>query len=197
MLRNPRRQPTQNRWRQPTQNRWRHSTTKHNIVVLDQYFAPFPHLNFDYTIKYHPSTRPEDVPSLVKDSTIIVTSDSPITREAILAAKNLQLVATNGTGTDLVDSAAIRELGIALCNVPAQNTDSVAEHALALYFGLRRNLPGMHSLTMEGKAWGSDTMSRLRQIGEAPRTNAEETMVVFGYGALGMPHPTSLTRTAR
>ncbi|MBE3048416.1 hypothetical protein IMZ48_39110 [Candidatus Bathyarchaeota archaeon] len=164
---------------------------------MDQYFAPFPDFDFDHTIKYYPSTRPENVPSLIKDSTIIVTSDSPITREAIHAAKNLQLVATNGTGTDLVDSAAIRELGITLCNVPAQNTESVAEHALALYYGLRRDLLGMHSLTMQGKAWGSDTMSRLRHMGEAPRTNSEETMVVFGYGALGMLYPTSLTRTAR
>ena len=175
------------------QSRWCHSTRlKHNIVVLDQCVTSFPPFNFDYTIKYHSSTRPDQLPSRIRDSTIVIASDTRVTREGILAAKNLKLVAINGTGTDTIDKPTLRELGVALCNVPAQNADAVAEHALALYYGLRRNLLGMHWLTMQGKAWESsqDTQSRrLRALGK-PRTNGEETMVVFGYGALGMPPPT-------
>ena len=172
---------------------------KHHVVVLDQCVTAYPQFNFDYTIQYHSSTRPDQLPSRIKDSTIIIASDSRVTREGILAAENLKLVAMNGTGTDTVDKATLRERGIALCNVPAQNTESVAEHALALYYGLRRNLLDMHFLTMGGEAWAwsGDTQSRLQRIGNPPRTNAEETMVVIGYGALGMLYPTSCESCAK
>jgi glycerate dehydrogenase len=176
-------------------SRSRHfAVSKHNIVVLDQCFTPYPPFNFKYTIEYHSSTKPDQLPSRIKDSTIIIASDTRVTREGLLAAKNLQLVVTNGTGTDRIDKATLRELGIALCNVPAQSTESVAEHALALYYGLRRKLLEMHQVTMEGKAWAmtGDVQSRLYYLRRTPRTNAEETMVVIGYGALGICRPAFL-----
>ncbi|KAJ3496174.1 hypothetical protein NLG97_g2851 [Lecanicillium saksenae] len=169
-------------------SRWHHSSAiKHNIVVLDECFPVYPRFDFDYSIKYYTSTRPDQLPSRVKDATIIVTSDTRITREGILSARKLQLVATNSTGTDSIDTTTLRELGIVLCNVPAQSTESVAEHALALYYGLRRNILEMHRLTMEGKAWNivGKSQLRLQHTRTLPRTNAEETLVVIGYGALG------------
>lgn len=170
------------------------AVTKHNIVVLDDCFAPCGQFDFDYVITYYSSTEPHQLPARIKDATIIIVTDTRVTREGILAAQRLQLVAANGTGTDRIDKTALRELGIGLCNLPAQTTESVAEHALALYYGLRRNLLEMHAITMAGKAWATcgNTQMRFQRSKPPPRTNAEETMVVLGYGTLGKLSPTRL-----
>lgn len=168
------------------------TVTRHNIVVLDDCFAPCAQFDFDYVITYYSSTEPHELPARIKDATIIIVTDTRVTREGILAAQRLQLVAANGTGTDRIDKTALRELGIGLCNLPAQTTESVAEHALALYYGLRRNLMEMHAITMAGKAWATcgNTQMRFQRSKPPPRTNAEETMVVLGYGTLGKLSPT-------
>ena len=72
----------------------------------------------------------------------------------------------------------------AVCRVPAQNTDSVSEHAFALYYAIRRRIVEMHNIAMDGKTWANDNLLA-RRLGNPPRTNAEETLVVIGYGALG------------
>ncbi|KID60739.1 uncharacterized protein G6M90_00g106190 [Metarhizium brunneum] len=163
------------------------TVTKHNIVVLDDCFAPCAQFDFDYVITYYSSTEPHQLPARIEDATIVIVTDTRVTREGILGAQRLQLVAANGTGTDRIDKTALRELGIGLCNLPAQTTESVAEHALALYYGLRRNLLEMHAITMAGKAWATcgNTQIRFQRSTPPPRTNAEETMVVLGYGTLG------------
>ena len=52
----------------------------------------------------------------------------------------LKMVGVCGIGTDSVDAAACRELGIALCNIPGRTAPIVAEHALALMLGCARRL---------------------------------------------------------
>jgi len=93
-------------------------------------------------------------------------------------------VAVNGTGTDHIDKVALRERGIWLCHVPAQNTDSVSEHAFALFFAVRRQIVPMHSKVMDGVTWPNATQIT-KHMGAPPRTCSEETLVVIGYGALG------------
>ncbi|KAF2155481.1 NAD(P)-binding protein [Myriangium duriaei CBS 260.36] len=159
----------------------------HNIVVLDQCFSTLPPLNFDCTVTHFTSSKPDQVSYRIKHATIVVTTDTRITRANILFAKNLRLVAANGTGTDIVDKAALIERGVAMCHVPAATTESVSEHALALYYGLRRKLREMHQATLQGRAWEARDGKSLRRqgFGQSPRVNRDETMVVIGYGHLG------------
>lgn len=155
----------------------------HHVVYLDNWVDP-PPLNFEHRLTKYDSTTPEQLPSRLRDATIAICSSARITRAGIEAASNLQLIACNSTGTDQVDKVALRERGITLCHVPAQNTDSVAEHAFALYYALRRRIMPLHELTMDGVSWGKGPAFRLFE-GGPPRTNAEECLVVVGYGALG------------
>lgn len=155
-------------------------TPKHTIVALDGW-VKLPRLDFDHVYTEYTSTTPDQLPERIKDATIVTTAAQKVTRAGIEAAPHLQLVACNGTGTDHVDKDAIRERGITLCNVPAQNTDSVSEHAFALYYALRRRLPQVHNHTVDG-GWPQALFTKL---GPPPRVNAEETLVIVGYGALG------------
>jgi D-3-phosphoglycerate dehydrogenase len=51
---------------------------------------------------------------------------------------DLRLFAVCGIGTDAIDLAAARELGVVVCNVPGRTAPIVAEHALALTFAVAR-----------------------------------------------------------
>ncbi|WP_253736883.1 hydroxyacid dehydrogenase [Halohasta salina] len=61
-------------------------------------------------------------------------------REVIERADNLKVIAKHGSGLDNVDIEAASENGIVVCNTPGVNSRSVAEHAIALQFAVRRNL---------------------------------------------------------
>ena len=71
-----------------------------------------------------------------------------------------------------------------VCNVPAASNEAVAEHALALYFALRRNVVYMHELTAEGQKW-PEKGSLAQDFGRIPNTCRAETMAIFGGGELG------------
>jgi phosphoglycerate dehydrogenase-like enzyme len=58
--------------------------------------------------------------------------------EVLRRLPDLRLIALCGIGTDAVDLAAAKEMGIAVCNVPGRTAPIVAEHALALIFAVAR-----------------------------------------------------------
>lgn len=159
------------------------ASVKHHIVALDSWVQP-PKFDFDYDLSLHVTITPEEIPAVAAPATIFITSMVRVTRDLVEAAPKLQLVACNGTGTDHIDKEVLRERGIALCHVPAQNTETVSEHAFALFFTLRRQILPMHKLVVEGDVWPNDTRM-YKHFGQPPRTNGEETLVVVGYGALG------------
>lgn len=163
------------------------TTKKHKVLALDSLVRP-PPFSFDHELVQYENTSPTQALERIKDATIVLTSPTAITRAVIEAAPNLELIACNGTGTDHIDKEAARERGVTVCRVPAQNTDSVAEHAFALYFSLRRRVVEMHNIAMDGKIWAANELGSI--LGKPPRVNSEETMVIIGYGALGMQKST-------
>ncbi|MFD1641195.1 hydroxyacid dehydrogenase [Halohasta litorea] len=70
----------------------------------------------------------------------VVVRVAELDREVIERAANLQVIAKHGTGLDNVDIEAASEHGVVVCNTPGVNSRSVAEHAIALQFGVQRNL---------------------------------------------------------
>jgi len=70
----------------------------------------------------------------------VVVRVTELDRAVIERATNLTVIAKHGTGLDNVDVAAASENDIVVCNTPGVNSRSVAEHAIALLFGVRRNL---------------------------------------------------------
>jgi glycerate dehydrogenase len=160
------------------------ATRRHKIVAVDNWIVP-PRFSFDYDFEQYERTSQEEFSERVKDCTILIVSGTAITKAGIESAPNLELIAYNGTGTDHIDLEAARQRGISVCRVPAQNADSVGEHAFALYYAIRRHIVDMHGLAMDGKTWAERKMVA-GMMGPPPRTNAEETLVVVGYGAIGM-----------
>ena len=85
---------------------------------------------------------------------LIVRSDK-VTAEVIAAAKNLRIVVRAGAGYDNVDLAAATARGIVVMNTPGQNSNAVAELAIAMMIYMARNrfTPGTGS-EIQGKTLG-------------------------------------------
>lgn len=84
----------------------------------------------------------------------------------------------------MVDLAACKEKKVTVCNVPAASNESVAEHAIALFFALRRNIVAMHEMTAQGEEWPKKG-SLTSYWGGIPHTCREEVMGILGGGELG------------
>jgi D-3-phosphoglycerate dehydrogenase len=87
--------------------------------------------------------RPADAEEKVRrasGATVLVNSRSAVKwpGDVLRRLPGLRLIALCGIGTDAVDLAAARELGIAVCNIPGRTAPIVAEHALALMFAVAR-----------------------------------------------------------
>ncbi len=91
----------------------------------------------------------------VADADALIIRSDKITSEVIAAAKNLRIVVRAGAGYDNVDLAAATERGIVVMNTPGQNSNAVAELAIALMIYMSRNrfTPGTGS-EIQGKRLG-------------------------------------------
>jgi len=106
----------------------------------------------------------------------VIVRVAPLTAEVIDDADRLQVVAKHGSGLDNVDIDAASGRNIVVCNTPGVNARSVAEHAIALLFGVRRNL---HAADRHVRAGGWD---RAAYCG---REVAGDTLGIMGFGSIG------------
>ncbi|KAL7919278.1 D-isomer specific 2-hydroxyacid dehydrogenase [Trichoderma austrokoningii] len=170
----------------------------HTIVALDAWHVavppdllqlPAPH-SYDLKLCETKSATTEELHDRVKDATIIIVSltllDASTLSEAV--TPNLRLVVSKGTGTDGIDKQKCKERGISVLNTPGANTETVANHAMAMYFACRRRLLTMHRAvfgTDEWKTQGTLTRKLLSRDRDLPLTSQEEVVGIIGYGAIG------------
>src|SRR5262245_26547144 len=112
-----------------------------NIVVLDGYTLNPGDLNWDElksigSCQIHDRTPSAEVVARASNAEIILTNKTAITREHLRQLPKLKYIGVLATGTNVVDSAAARERGIPVTNVPAYATDAVAQHTFALLLEL-------------------------------------------------------------
>lgn len=167
--------------------------THHVVVALETFFVPVPALHLPaphtYEIREYARTRADQVAERIKDADIILLSVLPVGADVLRpeVSPRLKMVAVVASGTDCVDLAACRARGIVVANTPHCNAVSVAEHAIALYFAVRRSVALVHTLVRAGE-WPKRGM--LQETlngpgGKPPRTCRDETLGIIGYGAVG------------
>lgn len=91
----------------------------------------------------------------VADADALIVRSDKVTAEVIDAAKNLKIVVRAGAGYDNIDLAAASARGIVVMNTPGQNSNAVAELAVAMMIFMARNrfTPGTGS-EIQGKTLG-------------------------------------------
>lgn len=107
---------------------------------------------------------------------LLVRSQTQVTREIIEKGTNLKIIGRAGVGVDNIDLTAATERGIIVVNAPDGNTNSAAEHSIAMLMSLARNIPqAFHSL--KNKKWDRKTF-----IGVEVKN---KTLGVLGFGRIG------------
>lgn len=121
-------------------------------------------------------SRPELLACIGGYDAIITRSGTTVDRALLEAAPALKIVARAGVGIDNVDVEAASERGVVVVNAPFGNTNSAAEHTLALLLSACRNIPAANASLKSG-AWK-----------RAPFTGVElkgKTVGVIGLGKVG------------
>ena len=106
----------------------------------------------------------------------IISVKTQLGKDIIDLYPNLKIIAVAFTGYDSVDLNCCREKNIAVCNVPAYSTNSVAELAIALTINLLREIPKGNKVIREGQ-WN---------LGKAGNELYGKTIGICGTGTIGI-----------
>ncbi|MGY4797365.1 phosphoglycerate dehydrogenase [Lysinibacillus fusiformis] len=134
--------------------------------------------DLDLNIIVDTGLAPEELIAKIADvDVLLVRSQTTVTREVIEAAKSLKLIGRAGVGVDNIDLAAATEHGIIVVNAPDGNTNSAAEHTIAMMTSLARHIPQAFNTLKNGK-W-----DRKSYVGVELKN---KTLGVVGFGRIGV-----------
>jgi len=129
-----------------------------------------------------PRTEPAWVRERCAGADALLTNKVVLSAAVMAALPDLRYIGLTSTGTNVVDLDAARARGIAVTNVPAYSTESVAElvFAIILHFAFRA---GEHDAAVKAGRWaaGPDFCFFLAPLRELHG----KTLVVVGLGAIG------------
>ena len=104
----------------------------------------------------------------------LIVGVEPVTRGVLAAAPALRIVARPGVGYDAIDVAAATDAGVWVTITPGANTESVADHTMALILSLLRRVGELDAEVHAGR-WP-------RSIGVEL---SGQVMGLIGLGAIG------------
>ena len=110
---------------------------------------------------------------------LVSTFDKPVTREMIMSAPHLQLVANFGVGFNNIDLEACRERGIRVTNTPNPVIEPTAELAFALMHDVARRTAEFDRKLRAGKAEPFGVMNNLSH------SLYGKTLGIIGMGRIG------------
>ncbi|KAI1609770.1 glycerate dehydrogenase [Exophiala viscosa] len=167
------------------------------IVALEARFGPIPDFDtfkgeFDIDTAIYDQTVRDDLEVLnerLRDAEIAIICTMPMTAATLApeVTPNLRAISISAAGTDHVDLEYCRKRGIRVLNSPRANTETVAEHAIALFFAARRAIVQTHIQTVHDQWPKKKTLvTSLRGKNDAlPLGLKEETVGIVGYGGVG------------
>ncbi|MHB8475158.1 MAG: D-2-hydroxyacid dehydrogenase [Steroidobacteraceae bacterium] len=118
----------------------------------------------------------------IRDVEIVLLNKVELSRELLQGAAKLKLVGAAGTGTNNIDVAAARDLGIAVCNVRGYCTSSVVQHVWGLILALTRHVGDFARLVGNGSWTRNETHTAFSQ---PIRELDGRIFGVVGWGELG------------
>lgn len=127
-------------------------------------------------------TPQEEAAARAKGAQALVLNRIKVTEEFLDSLPDLRFIGMLATGYNAIDTAAARQRGVTVCNVPGYCGDMVAQHALSLLLCLCENVHRYSSLVRDGE-WGK---SLALNAGGAPLFElAGKTLGIVGFGNIG------------
>jgi glycerate dehydrogenase len=133
-------------------------------------------------VVFYDRTSRENLSSLDDDVDVLITNKALVGIPELEYFKQLKLVVVSATGYNCVDVKACAAAGVAVCNVPAYGTFSVAQHALSMLLH-HSNQVAVHDLSVRNGDWSSNmdwtyTLTPIREW-------YGKTMGIIGMGNIG------------
>jgi len=157
------------------------------IVILDGYTLNPGDLSWDGfkalgNLTVYEYTPPERIEERMKDAEIVFTNKTPLTAETIRSAGKLRFIGVLATGYNVVDTAAARERGIPVTNIPTYGTTAVAQYVFALILEICHHVAHHNRQVQQGR-W---TNGRDFCFWDYPLIElAGKTLGIIGYGRIG------------
>jgi phosphoglycerate dehydrogenase-like enzyme len=131
-------------------------------------------LDFREVLRTRDLRRNDQLIEALAGAEAVIAGAEPYPPNVIEALPALRAIARSGVGFDAIDLAACDRAGVAVCTTPGVNHHAVAEHTLALLFGVARGFPMTDRRVREGK-WKRVT---------GPRVMGS-TLGIIGLGRIG------------
>lgn len=157
------------------------------ITVLDGYtlnpgdnpWSPVEQLG---ELTVYDRTPASEIVNRAQGAEIILTNKVPLSAETLAQLPDLKYIGVLATGFNIIDTAAARERGIIVTNVPAYSTDAVAEHVMGFVLNHYR-AQALHSQEVLSGSWQtcpdfSFWKTPLHEL-------AGKTMGIVGFGTIG------------
>ena len=157
------------------------------IVVLDGYTENPGDLSWEELEKLgeltvYDRTPGDKIAERIGDAEAVYTNKTPITAETIAKCPSMKFIGVLATGYNVVDTAAAKEAGVIVTNIPTYGTDAVAQYAIALLLELCHHV-GEHSECVRAGEW---TNNQDWCFWKHPLVElAGKTFGVIGFGRIG------------
>ena len=127
-------------------------------------------------------TDDDQVAERIAGAEIVLGNKVFLSESLFESAPEMRFIGLTATGTDNVDLEAAKKRGIAVCNIRAYCTQSVAEHVFGCVLDLAHNL-GAYTADVRRGAWqDADNFCMLTY---PIRELSAMTLGIVGYGELG------------
>ncbi len=157
-----------------------------NIAVLDAAtlgddldLSPFSAVG---KVTTYPTTAPEQVSERLQGMQVAIVNKIKMNAQTLAEADDLRLICVAATGFDNIDTAYCQQRGIAVCNVPAYSTESVAQLTVSMALSLVTHLTEYRRFVHSGAYSESDTANKLTPVYHELSTL---TWGVVGGGGIG------------
>ena len=129
------------------------------IVVLDGFAVNPGDLSWDFLGRFgeftvYDKTPNEECAEKCFGADVVFTNRAKVTAEVLEKCPTVKYISALGTGFDMIDTEACKAKGVAVVNVPAYSTPSVAQHTVQLMLTLFTDLDGMREIVKEGSWTG-------------------------------------------
>ena len=147
----------------------------------DLSWAPLEALG-ELTVYPRGTTDPEEVIRRIGDAEIVLTNKTPVGRVVFERCPGMKLLCVVATGYNVVDTAAAKEHGISVCNVPAYGTEMVAQFAIGLLLEVCHHVE-LHNQSVHAGEW--ERCPNFCYWKTPIMELAGKTMGIIGFGRIG------------
>ena len=133
-------------------------------------------------LKLFDVTNDDQITERIRDVEFVLLNKVRLTSDLLKGSPKLKFIGLTATGTDNVDLVVAKQSGIAVCNIRAYCTQSIAEHVFGCILNLTHSLDQYNNTVRRGE-WqkSADFCLLIHPIREL----SAMTLGIVGYGNLG------------